>query len=76
MQKVSVKKPPRWGVLVGSKRKLRQILTGEVLPPAPNETLADDLLYGAPAISKETGLTEGQVYHQQKTLGLTRLRRA
>jgi hypothetical protein len=84
MQNVSDKKPPRWGILVASKKKLRQILTGEFSPKEKNEkeknekedeTLADDLLYGAPAISEFTGLTEPQVYHQQKALGIVRLGR-
>jgi hypothetical protein len=75
MQTVSSKKPPRWGILVASKKRLRQILTGESSPKDDNETLADDLLYGAPAISEFTGLTAPQVYHQQKALGLVRLGR-
>jgi hypothetical protein len=74
MHNVSNKKP-RWGILVGSKRKLTEILTGEVPPKAENETLADDLLFGASAISEFTGLTAPQVYHQKKALGLVRLGR-
>ena len=31
-----------------------------------DEKLADDLLYGATTIADFTGLTERQVYHQQK----------
>jgi hypothetical protein len=76
MREVSRKKPARWGTLVGSKRKLRQILAGETIAEAPDEPLANDLLYGATKISEYTGLTEGQVYHQQQALRLTRLRRA
>jgi hypothetical protein len=62
-------KTKTWGVLVGSKRKLRKILTGE----APPDNLADDLLYGAQNIAEFTGLNPGQVYHQRVALGLTRL---
>jgi hypothetical protein len=75
MPTVPSKKPPKWGVLVGSKRKLRAVLTGEPPPKEESETLADDLLYGAIAISRETGLTVAQVYHQQKVLQLVRLGR-
>jgi hypothetical protein len=60
-----------WGVLVGSKRRLRKILTGEESPPPNN--LAEDMLYGAQAVADFTGLNERQVYHKQKALGLTRL---
>jgi hypothetical protein len=66
-------KRPRWGVLVGSKKKLQEILRGESAVEDQSETLADDLLYGATAIAKYTGLRERQVYHQQKALGLKRL---
>lgn len=38
-----------------------------------DEKPADDLLYGAQAISDETGLSVRQVYHQQKNLGLAHL---
>ena len=38
-----------------------------------DEKLADDLLYGATTIADFTGLTERQVYHQQKNSGLTHL---
>jgi hypothetical protein len=76
MKEVSHKKPARWGTLVGSKKKLKRILTGEAVKESSDEPLANDLLFGATAISQYTGLTEGQVYHQQTALGLTRLRRA
>jgi hypothetical protein len=76
MKEISHRKPARWGTLVGSKKKLRQILTGETVAGTPDEPLANDLLYGAKPIAQFTGLTEGQVYHQQHALGLTRLRRA
>jgi hypothetical protein len=69
-------KRPKWGTLVASKTKLRRILTGEPIKEEPSKNLKSDLLYGAPAISKYTGLTERQVYHQQKALGLVRLGRA
>jgi hypothetical protein len=71
----SGKKPPKWGVLVGSKKKLRQVLTGEISSKEESETLADDLLYGAQAIAAFSGLTPAQVYHQQKALQLVRLGR-
>ena len=38
-----------------------------------NETLADDMLYGAQEITNYTRLTVRQVYHQQKNLGLKHL---
>ena len=76
MKETSDNKPPKWGVLVGSKRKLRRILTGEPVAEDQSEILANDLLYGAPAIAEYTGLTTRQIYHQQGPLGLTRLRRA
>jgi hypothetical protein len=60
-------------VLVGSKRKLTEILTGEILPRKPDEKLSDDLLPGAQAISDFTGLRVRQVYHQKDRLGLRRL---
>jgi hypothetical protein len=66
-------KRPRWGVLVGSKKRIRSILTGEPIVEDQSEILADDLLYGAPAIAEYTGLRERQVYHQQKAVGLKRL---
>jgi hypothetical protein len=72
---MSNKKLAKWGTLVGSKTKLRRILTGEPIKEAPYQNLKSDLLYGAPAISAYTGLTERQVYHQQKALGLVRLGR-
>jgi hypothetical protein len=59
--------------LVGSKRNLRKVLTGEDCPPPPN--LADDLLYGAENIAKFAGLNPRQVYHQADALGLKRLGR-
>jgi hypothetical protein len=62
-----------WAPLVGSKRRLTEILTGEVLPKNPDEKLADDLLIGAPAISDYTGLKERAVYHKARALGLRRL---
>jgi hypothetical protein len=73
---ISSKKPPKWGILVGSKRKLTEVLTGEVLPKKENELLKDDLLFGARANAAFTGLTESQIYHQQSALGIVRLRRA
>ena len=69
------KKSPRWGILVGSKRKLTEVLTGEILPRREGESLKDDLLYGAKANAAYTGLTEAQIYHQQKHLGIVRLGR-
>jgi hypothetical protein len=64
--------PNKWGVLVGSKRKLRQILLGEAADAeqVPDEKLADDLLYGAKPIADFTGLSVRQVYHQKDKLGL------
>jgi hypothetical protein len=75
MPAISSTKGPKWGILVGSKKKLRQVLTGEPPSKEESETLAGDLLFGAIAISRETGLTVPQVYHQQKALGLVRLGR-
>ena len=66
-------KRPRWGVLVGSKKKIKNILTGEPIVEDRSGTVADDLLYGAPAIAEYTGMRERQVYHHQKALGLKRL---
>lgn len=40
---------------------------------AKDEKLADDLLFGARPIADFIGLTERQVYHQQRALGLRRL---
>jgi hypothetical protein len=40
---------------------------------AKTETLADDILYGANAIAQFTGLSERQVYHQQRNLQLAHL---
>ena len=40
---------------------------------AKDEKLADDILYGAPAIAKFVGLTERQIYHQQRNLQLKKL---
>ena len=71
----TVKKLPRWGILVGSKRKLTEILTGEVLARKEGESLKDDLLYGAAANAAFTGLTIPQIYHQQARLGIVRLGR-
>ena len=71
MQEAS--KRPRWGVLVGSKKKIRSILTGQPIVEDRSETVADDLLYGAPAIAEYTGMRARQVYHHQKALGLKRL---
>jgi hypothetical protein len=65
------RKTKTWCVLVGSKRRLRKILTGE--DTESPENLADDLLFGARNIAKYTGLNERQVYHQHEALGLTRL---
>jgi hypothetical protein len=62
-----------WGLLIGSKRKLTEILTGEVLPKNPDEKLADDLLPGAKAIANFTGLKERTVYHKAAALQLKRL---
>jgi len=61
-----------WRLLVGSKRELRRRLTGEIIE-GEVENLADDLLYGAEAVSKFTGLTLRQVYHQKDALGLRQL---
>jgi hypothetical protein len=62
----------RWRLLVGSKRELRRRLTGAVIE-GEVENLADDLLVGAAAISKFTGLTVRQIYHQKRALGLRQL---
>ena len=62
-----------WGLLIGSKRQIRQMLTGEVLPRDPNETLADDLLIGCTAIAKYSGLKPRTVYDKVDALGLKRL---
>jgi hypothetical protein len=62
-----------WSVLIGSKKKLRQILTGEVPAEQPDEKLADDLLFGARAVANFTGLKTRQVYHQKDKLGLRAL---
>jgi hypothetical protein len=35
--------------------------------------LSDDVLFGAPAIAQFVGLSERQVYHQQKNLRLKKL---
>ena len=40
---------------------------------AQDDKLADDLLVGATQIAQFTGLTERQVYHQQKNLELGHL---
>jgi len=72
----SSKKPPKWGILVGSKRKLTEVLTGEVLPRKEGESLKDDLLIGARANADFTDLTEAQIYQKQAWLGITRLGRA
>jgi hypothetical protein len=40
---------------------------------AKDQKLADDVLYGASAIAQFTGLSERQVYHQQKNLQLAHL---
>jgi hypothetical protein len=72
---ISEKKRQTWGVLVASKRRLREILTGETLPKVEGETIADDLVVGVPAISKETGLTKAQIYHRRDALGVKRLGR-
>jgi hypothetical protein len=61
-----------WRVLVGSKRELRRRLTGQIIQ-GEIENLKDDLLYGAQAVSKFTGLTFRQVYHQKGALGLRAL---
>lgn len=62
-----------WGLLIGSKRKLTEILTGEILPKNPDEKLADDLLPGAEAIAAYTGLKVRTVYHKADVLQLKRL---
>jgi hypothetical protein len=64
---------PTHGMLVGSKRRLREILTGENDPAPPPDRLADDLLIGAAQIAEFTGLSERQIYHQCEVLGLRRL---
>jgi hypothetical protein len=69
----SSNKTPKWGILVGSKRKLTEVLTGEVLPRKEGELLRDDLLIGARANADFTGLTESQIYHKQSALGIVRL---
>jgi hypothetical protein len=61
-----------WRVLVGSKRELRRRLTGQIIQ-GEIENLKDDLLYGAQAVSKFTGLTVRQVCHQKDALGLRAL---
>jgi hypothetical protein len=67
-------KPNRWGKLYGSKRKIRELLTGEKLPPpAPGEPLATDLLDGATEISAFTGKPAAWVYHNRDKLGLRTL---
>jgi hypothetical protein len=40
---------------------------------AKDEKLSDDVLFGAPAIAAYVGLSERQVYHQQKNLQLRKL---
>lgn len=67
-------KPNKWAKLYGSKRKIRELLTGEKLPPpAPGEPLADDLLDGASEISAFTGKPASWVYHNRAKLGLRTL---
>jgi hypothetical protein len=61
-----------WRLLVGSKKELRRRLTGEIVKGECGN-LADDLPYGAQAISEFTGLTVRQVYHQKNALGLRQL---
>jgi hypothetical protein len=63
----------RWGALFGSKRKITEILTGDILPRKPDEKLADDILQGAQEISDFSGLKPRQIYHQKEKLGLRRL---
>jgi hypothetical protein len=72
----SSKKPPKWGILVGSKRKLTEVLTGEVLPRKEGESLKVALRIGARANADFTDLTEAQIYQKQAWLGITRLGRA
>jgi hypothetical protein len=62
-----------WALLIGSKRKLTEILTGQVLPKNPDERLADDILPGAKAIADFTGLKERTIYHKADALQLKRL---
>jgi hypothetical protein len=40
---------------------------------AKEQKLADDALYGAPAIAKFVGLSPRQIYHQQRNLRLKKL---
>jgi hypothetical protein len=47
-------KKAKSGILVASKRKLTEILTGEILPKKEKESLADDLLFGAQRIAEYT----------------------
>jgi hypothetical protein len=48
--------PNRWAKLYGSRRTIREVLTGEKLPaPALDEPIAHDLLDGATEISAFTG---------------------
>jgi hypothetical protein len=61
-----------WRLLIGSKRELRRRLTGEAIK-GEVESLADDLLIGAKAVSDFTGLSIRQVYHQKDALGLRQL---
>ena len=63
----------RWGALFGSKRKITEILTGDILPRKPDEKLADDILQGAQEISDFSGLKPRQIYQQKEKLGLRRL---
>jgi hypothetical protein len=66
--------PNKWAKLYGSKRKIRELLTGEKLPPpAPGEPLANDLLDGATEISAFTGKPASWVYHNRDKLGLRTL---
>jgi hypothetical protein len=65
-------KKKTWRLLVGSKRELRRRLTGEIIQ-SENQNLAGDLLVGAGAVSRFTGLSVRQVYHQKSALGLRQL---
>jgi hypothetical protein len=63
--------PHKWAMLTGSKRRVTQALTGEMLPPpAPGEPIASDVLIGAAAVAEFTGLTRAQVYYLKDRLGL------
>jgi hypothetical protein len=67
--------PNKWSKLYGSKRKIREVLTGEVLPPlASGEPVADDLLDGAAEISAYSGLSPSTVYNNAPALGFRRLK--